>query len=699
MKSSFHLSLLSISALLSAMPITSYAGEILRLKAGDTRLRSDSVSRIDSKVNHFIVQFKNKILPKEEAQLGAEGLEILRYLPDDALVVRGTFQALQIAKSKNPGIRAVSGFDPSWKISAETTGIFDAHSTNKLLITAFDDNEANAVSMQIMKIPGTTLLSLAGRSLIVEASASSIGHISQLEQIEWLEPLPQAETYDFKVSPEDRNLVSAIAAAPPELTGYESGTKIMNFEAAWARGFHGEGQIVAMGDTGVDRGDLRGIHADLKAVIKGYPMGGFSTSWEDPMGHGTHVCGSVVGNGANSNSSIRGGAYAAQMLVASLWSPILNNLGFDSDFKKLIGIPYNDGARVHTNSWGAPANPGVYNNWAMQVDDYMWQNPEMLVVFAAGNGGVDLDRDGRIDEGSVSSPATAKNVLTVGASENLLLKGGIQKQLHELRNGETNWGVEPIRSDTLSNNPNGLAAFSSRGPTKDGRTKPEVVSPGTNIVSARSHHPKAELLWGEYDAEYVYSGGTSMATPLTAGAAAVVRQYLVQEQKVSQPSAALVKAVLMHTAKDLYPGQYGTGATQELPTKRPNVHEGYGRVDMDQATALKAGTQVIDDKTGVGTSEERSITVSLAEGESLRATLVYTDAPGSLTAAKALVNDLDLVILGPSGEKFEKADRVNNSEMLELLALKAGNYQVKVTGFSVPMGKNGKQPYALLISH
>jgi subtilisin family serine protease len=90
------------------------------------------------------------------------------------------------------------------------------------------------------------------------------------------------------------------------------------------------------------------------------------------------------------------------------------------------------------------------------------------------------------------------------------------------------YSVEPIASDLISNNANGMAAFSSRGPADDGRIKPDIVAPGTNIISNKSHYPGAQLLWGQHETnpDYVYSGGTSMATPLTA-ARHLVRQWLV----------------------------------------------------------------------------------------------------------------------------------------------------------------------------
>ncbi|MGK5089791.1 S8 family serine peptidase [Bdellovibrionota bacterium FG-2] len=296
------------------------------------------------------------------------------------------------------------------------------------------------------------------------------------------------------------------------------------------------------------------------------------------------------------------------------------------------------------------------------------------------------------------TPGTAKNVLTVGASENLFSGGGIQSPLGSLKGGKDKWGVAPLVDDLLSNNVDGLAAFSSRGPTLDGRTKPEIVAPGTNIVSTRSHHKDATQLWGIYNAEYLYSGGTSMSTPLTAGAAAVARQYLMTKRNQTDPSGALVKAALLHTAKDLYPGQYGTGPTQELPKHRPNSHEGYGRVDMDLMTNLPTNTSIIDDKEGAGLNEEKSIAMTLKKAGGIRATLVYTDAPGAATSKKLLVNDLDLRVTGPSKRSFTLGDHTNNNEMIELKKLQPGIYKISVVGVNIPQGKNGKQPYALIVS-
>jgi serine protease AprX len=329
----------------------------------------------------------------------------------------------------------------------------------------------------------------------------------------------------------------------------------------------------------------------------------------------------------------------------------------------------------------------------------MFAHPDFLLVFAAGNSGEDAKGTGRIDPGSVSSPGTAKNALTVGASKNLVATGGIQKKLSELHDGAKKWGAEPIASEKLSDNPNGLAMFSSRGPTQDGRIKPEVVAPGTNILSTRSHQPDSDKLWGEYNSEYLWCGGTSMATPLVAGAATVVREYLVKDRHLANPSAALVKGVLMHTAFDMFPGQFGAvGAEhgQELLTKRPNSDEGYGRVDMDKATGLSSAL-IIDEKAGVATGEAQSYPVHVNHSGHMVVTMVYTDAPAAENVSKSLVNDLDLVIVDSSGHETSLNDHTNNSEMVQMDAL-SGDYTVRVKGTNVPQGQAGKQPYALLVS-
>jgi hypothetical protein len=238
----------------------------------------------------------------------------------------------------------------------------------------------------------------------------------------------------------------------------------------------------------------------------------------------------------------------------------------------------------------------------------------MLIIFAAGNHGIDANDDGLVDYGSMASPGTAKNALAVGATEN-----------NRPSFTSYTWGsvwstffqAEPINSDLLADDIQGMAAFSSRGPTDDGRIKPDIVAPGTFILSTRSHDPAAGIGWAEYDEDYIYNGGTSMATPLTAGGAALVREWLTEARSLTNPSAALMKAVLLNGAADISPGQYTS--PQEIPALRPNNVSGWGRVDLQSSLNPPFPRQVwlVDNTSGLATGGKATYTLKVSNTQVL----------------------------------------------------------------------------------
>lgn len=682
-----------------------FAGDRLFLRSGviNSKVEAMKFSAIASTVTDYVVQFKNIPTESDKASLAYHGIQIFKYLPDDAFIVRGNHTQIQAIR-KLSTVNAVLVYNPKMKVSPDfgAFSVFTADTIENVLIKAFTDKDAVKIleGMQGMASSGITILKHQGNSILANISQKNLFLVAGLQGVEHLQPYIPMKTWDrFDLMDEDVKQPTS-PGDYTDLNGFEDGTRIMNFNAAYNAGFTGAGEIAAMADTGVDTGDLNTLHEDFKgAVSKGYIHGMFSKSWNDPMGHGTHVAGSIVGRGVHSSGKIRGGAIEGQLIAQGMWSPLLDNLTVPTELNTLFETSYSDGARVHSNSWGSPRNFGAYDNFAVQVDEYVWNHPDMLPIFAAGNSGIDENKDGRIDSHSMSSPGTAKNCLTVGASENLTDHGGIQLPIGELKSAPTSWPAEPISSDFMSNNPNGLAMFSSRGPTSDGRTKPDVVAPGTNILSIKSQVPGANELWGAYNKYYTYAGGTSMATPLTAGAALIARQKL-KSLGFEAPSAALVKGLLMHTAVDLFPGQFGlVGAAsgQELLTQRPNSDEGYGRVDVDRVVNIPM--QIIDEKAGVAQGQSLVYQIDLQSPQNKAwFTLVYTDAPGTASAAKALVNDLDLIVTTPSGEVLTLTDTVNNHEMIEISNAQSGTYKVEVSGQRIPVGKEGKQPFALLIS-
>jgi subtilisin family serine protease len=616
------------------------------------------------------------------------------------MIVRGS--AVEINKLRTDSkVNAVVAFKGSFKLSESvpTISVFSKDNVLPLLITAFTASDVLQLRAELAKMQNVQILEAQDLYLAIQANLSVANFLANHEGVEFVQTITPMTPFHMNLSADIQPGTKATGDYS-DITGFETGTRVMNFDAAWAAGFHGENQVVSFADTGLDRGEIASLSADFTgAVAAGYKFGPGAKNWADPMGHGTHVAGSVAGRGVISGGKLKGGAYAAGLVPEGMWSPLIENLVVPAKMDQLFASAMSSGARIHTNSWGAPTNLGVYDSNAQKVDDYTWNNPDMLVLFAAGNSGIDADKDGKIDDGSVSSPGTAKNALTVGASENLVDNGGIQKKISDLRTAKDSWPAEPIWSSKLSDNIDGIAMFSSRGPTKDGRLKPEIVAPGTNILSTFSHEPGAEVLWGAYNADYVWSGGTSMATPLTAGAAAVARQYLVEKAKIANPSGAMVKALLMHTAKDMYPGQYGRGTpTQELQ-HRPDVHQGYGRVDLAAVTSASVVARAyVDERAGVAQGSSITYTVNVPEGKTVLVNLAYMDAPATPSSGKNLVNDLSLSIESNGQTLLAHNDHINNSRIVELKSAAAGTYTIRVKGENVPMGKSGKVPFALVYS-
>jgi len=472
---------------------------------------------------------------------------------------------------------------------------------------------------------------------------------------------------------------------------------ILTVDAAQAAGsMDGEGEVVAVADTGFDKGSTTDVHpAFAGRVLRLYALGRAIAS--DPNGHGTHVCGSVLGDGTmNDGTSIKGAAPKARLVVQSLLDAHGGLGGLPTDLRNLFIGPYrDDGARVHSNSWGSATN-GAYDSSASEVDDFIWNHRDCIVCFAAGNDGKDSMGKGQIDPGSVGSPGAAKNCITVGASENSRPDFSFTGSATPSTYGDgwpSDFPSDPIHTDLVADNPEGMAAFSSRGPAANNRIRPDVVAPGTAILSARGRVATGGVWRQSTDPLYSYEGGTSMATPLVAGCAAAIRQYL-QSTGISTPSAALVKAMMINGAH-LLSGQF-VPAEVGPP---PDTSQGFGRVDLAATIGPFGGGTVVVPKDeanalDVGQSEQSSVVV--AAGETIKVTLVCTDPAG-----EALQNDLDLVVRTPDGKELHgnmpvgstDFDRANNVEQVLATSMSAGNVSIVVQCFR----SVSPQTYALVV--
>ena len=210
------------------------------------------------------------------------------------------------------------------------------------------------------------------------------------------------------------------------------------------------GEIVAICDTGFDVGTTSPVHPDFAGRVKAitsYPITpDLSPYIKNPLGddgpadldsgHGTHVAGSVLGDGSASTAlagqaPVRGIAHKARLVFQAIEQALdwknpadLQHYGryilagIPADISTIFQYAYSKGARIHSNSWGG-GEPGAYDSQCRQLDEFVWNHPTMCILFSAGNDGTDSDGDGKINLGSVTAPGTAKNCITVGACENL----------------------------------------------------------------------------------------------------------------------------------------------------------------------------------------------------------------------------------------------------------------------------------------
>jgi len=486
-------------------------------------------------------------------------------------------------------------------------------------------------------------------SLRVEVDAATLAKLMELGEVAWL------------ANPKPKRLHNDVAV------------RVMGVTNVWPAagagtaplGLTGRGQYITTSDSGIDTGDLSTIHRDFTNALVGFSTVTYRDAYwrkrttlaQDADGHGTHTAGSIVGDGTMSGGRFRGTAYGAKLWA---WFCLGEDGGvYTPDYIDDLFCPSgltNGTASIHSASWGG--EDCSYTSESREIDDYCWQHPDFLPVFSAGNAGQQGD-------GTVGPEACAKNVLAVGASEND--RG------------------RPINGWS-SRYPNRVTAFSSRGPTPDGRVKPDVVAPGSGICSTRSTlstYTDCEV----YDDCYWHMQGTSMSCPLTAGSAALVREWLVDRRGLAAPSAALVKAVLMGGADDLC-GRADTNVTSPAP----NAREGWGRVNVGGAVAPDGGRAVyLADYIPFHAGSNVTFTVTTTNEAPLDVQLVWVDYPGTLVAdetAPVLVNDLNLSVKGGDGtvrwgNGGQEPDHRNNVESVRIAAAGAGVYEVTVSAVDI----------------
>lgn len=435
----------------------------------------------------------------------------------------------------------------------------------------------------------------------------------------------------------------------------------------------GQGIAWAVADSGsdVDHPDLAPAYvggANAPGCNSGVPG-------DDVGGHGTHVAGTIVGRGIGDRSGpaqerdALGFVYGQGVAPRAGMFPIRfigSGCSGQSDPDR-SRLPLQNGVHGSNNSWNnSNSQPRITYGASERTHDVMvrdgnFNTPEtepFVLVFSAGNAGSGVS--------TITGPKAAKNMIVVGSTNN--------------GRGGASFNV--------------MSSFSSRGPLADGRLSPTLVAVGGNAASTRrAEGGSCAMAIAGTNNLYSNCSGTSMSTPMVSGGAILVTEWWQQRNGGQRPSPAMVKAVLVNSARDL-PGA-NPGANQNDGSRPiPNNDEGWGIMNLKAAIAPEVrGVYRDQDRVFDAAGQVAEYTVAAAvPGQPLRIALVWTDAPAaaSVGSGPALVNDLDLeVVSGPNswrGNVFANGfsttggsfDNRNNIEQVHVQSPGAGAFTIRV---------------------
>jgi uncharacterized repeat protein (TIGR01451 family) len=704
-----------------------------------------------------LVQFAGPIKPEWRGELEAIGARVVDYIPNNAYLIYANAKNLarvQAWAGTNATVQWEGSYADGYKVHPVARTNFvtksgrHAPTPEGYTVQLISDPIANAATRKV--IDGMRLGAVIRESAVLDyVNISAPIPAERLDELaaqpDVISILPYYAPHKLDERQDQiiagnltdvfaRYATNVTAGGVTNITSLSNGVPSLPGYLAWLAGkgftqaqFTSSGFVVDVSDSGLDNGTTTPSHLGLfvsnnpalasrvaYSRLEGTANSGSTLVGCD--GHGTLNAHIIAGynNLANGfpHTDAQGFHYGLGVcpFVKIGQSVIFDPSTFTSPvYTNLQQRAYASGARISNNSWGGGLF-GVYDSDAQIYDKLVRDaqytnagNQEMTIVFAAGNDGPDIS--------SVTSPGTAKNIICVGASENVfsfaITNGG----------NTTNGNDGCATTDADADNANDVSYSSSAGPCNDGRLKPDIIAPGTHItggvpqqgaattsgngtvntcftaggvcgligsgtnsVNTNNYYPLGQKF-------YTTSTGTSHAAPAVSGACALIRQYFIN-QAFTPPSPAMTKAFLMNA------GRYMTGGNV-TGDSLPSVYQGMGEVNL--GNAFDGVARILRDQTDTFTNSgaTRVISGSIADTtKPLRITLAWTDAPGA-TTGNAYKNDLDLIVTlggqtyygnwmaGTNAVTGGVADKKNNVESVYFPAGTAGNFTITILAANI----------------
>jgi hypothetical protein len=699
---------------------------VIHLNAGpidttsaEAKARRKARGQFSGKRMH-LVQFIGPPQPAWHESLAAIGVRVVTYIPENAYLVYGSSDALarlQQLANRSPHIQWEAEYLEEYRMHPKARSL-DKQGNPRQIGTEFfavqllEDAEANpatlnAIAGLALEPPRQPAAALGYVNLIVRLDPANLAAVARQPDVVSIQPYFEPQ---LACERQAQILAGNLSGSVPAGPGYLAWLAAKGFTQGQ---FDASGIVVDVTDSGVDNGTttpnhfglyLSGVRPGTSRVVYARLEGTASpgSTIEGCNGHGNldaHVVAGYNDLSGFPHTDSSGYHYGLGMCpFVRVGASTVFDPGFTlPDYEDLQARAYRDGARISCNSWGSPVN-GAYDSDAQRYDALVRDaqpaasavpangNQEMVLVFATGNKGSGA--------GTTLSPGTAKNILSIGANENVQAFGG-----------EDGAGIADYGAD----NANDIISFSSRGPCDDGRIKPDLCGPGTHVsggvAQAAAPGPTGtanpcfngeSVSGGPFGSHFFPSGqefftassGTSHAAPAVAGACALLRQYFLN-QGLDVPSPAMTRAYLMNSARYLT----GVSANDTLPSN----NQGMGAMNL--GTAFDGTSRLLRDQLPAdkftATGQTRTFSGSISDtGKPFRVTLAWTDAPGS-TTGNAYKNDLDLTVTvggniyrgnvfsGASSVTGGSADARNNCESVFLPAGVNGDYAVTVTAANI----------------
>lgn len=687
---------------------------------------------------YWLVQVRDQRFAAVVSAVSMAGGQIAGTVPENTYMVRAT-PAQRDEIASNGAVRWAGYYQPAWRIpvaAAGKPGLLELSGRQSYRVHAFSDDPARgAVGLALKQMNGVNVLRDEGVVVDIEATAAQIPAIAALPAVEWIGTPPRVVKHNMNARwVNDTGVRDLYAAtAPGRLNGagqtaavadtgvnYKldlNGRAHINFRDCDAAGVCKEAIYTqtAPGNTPAEMESIQNHNTGHRKMVAYFDLGDAGPNMFDESSHGTHTGGSIDGDKPPYGTwqSADGMAPAAKHVHQNIATTSGGLGGLPADEYNMFrqayrprnpaGVPTiwtpgdysnylpNEDARTHNNSWGSITGV-VDDGTAMRFDRFVWDHEDMVIVVSAGNGGPGAS--------TISTPSIAKNDMSSGASAN---------------------GRQPMVSI------DSMAAFSSHGPTLDGRFGADLATPGQIVVSSKG---------GTVDDEHT-AQGTSMSAPVLTGLSTLARQYFYDGYgpaggkgfaggsanlaRRHNPSAALVKTSLINGAERMRGWYSGDeGGQRGLDGQWPSAGQGFGRVNLDNSLYFSNDPtnnwyrdvwRSDSEAFAAGVGATRSYTINVQAGSPLDVTLGWTDAPSLLPAGTpALVNNLNLTVTGPGGTYVGNnmnsratagvavaetlpgpaaADAVNPNERIRIANPPTGTYTITVTGASVLQGPQG----------